>query len=262
MATQILYYNVGPNGSLNTDRITRALLQHRNTPLQDIGLSPAQLLYGRNMKDCLPTLEKAMQIRPEWRMIADDREKALAKRNIRNIEMYNTHTKELPPLKIGDDVSVQNQTGPRPTRWEKTGVITELGKNRNYIVKMHGSGRCTLRNRQFLRKILPVCTDRPIQVPSLLKTSTRNNEPVKRVDIPAPWRQNIPYNEPDGDLPSPVNDEVMGPPVGSYNKDTPPDVVNHTVVQEPRRSARNRQPRQLLSLSMKGKHYDYVPTSN
>ena len=86
MAKRILLDNVGPRGDLNNDKVARALLQHRNTPLQDIGLSPAQLLYGRTLRDCLPSMAEANRVRPEWRMLADDREKALAKRNVLNME--------------------------------------------------------------------------------------------------------------------------------------------------------------------------------
>ena len=34
--------------------LARALLQYRNTPLQDLKLSPAQILYGRELRDCMP----------------------------------------------------------------------------------------------------------------------------------------------------------------------------------------------------------------
>ncbi len=281
VARRILYDNVGPSGSLNTDRITRALLQHRNTPLQDIGLSPAQLLYGRNMKDCLPTLEEAMRIRPEWRMVAEDREKALAKRNVRNMEMYNVHTKELPPLDIGDEVAVQNQTGPRPTRWEKTGVIMEIGRNRNYLVKMHGSGRCTLRNRQFLRKISPVCADNHMQIHPTAMIRTNSTGPV---DINAPTSC-IPSNTvcdgqtltaKDMEAPTVHNDladrnetytcNEEPPPIIGGSTNTPIPTNNVSNVQdmsnELRRSSRTRQPRQLLSMSMHGKSHDYMSTSN
>ena len=163
MARRILLDNIGSYGSLDNDKVARALLQFRNTPLQDIGLSPAQLLYGRTLRDSLPTLEEAQRIRPEWRLLAEEREQALAKRHIRNIEHYDEHVKTLPPLHIGDTVFIQNQTGPRPTRWEKTGTIIEQKDNGQYLIGTHGSGRCTLRNRRFLRHCTPIFAEPIIQ---------------------------------------------------------------------------------------------------
>ena len=54
-AKRILEENTASNGSLNTDRACQALLQYRNTPLQNLGLSPAQILFHRNLRDCVPT---------------------------------------------------------------------------------------------------------------------------------------------------------------------------------------------------------------
>ena len=69
---------------------------------------------------------------------------------------------------MGDPVSVQNQTGNCPRRWDKTGRIAEVLNHGQYVVKMDGSGRCTLRNRgKFLRRCQPFCTDPPmLAIPS------------------------------------------------------------------------------------------------
>ena len=56
---------------------------------------------------------------------------------------------------------VQNQTGPHPDKWDKTGRIVEVRQHDQYAIKIDGSGRITLRNRKFLRKFIPVYYDRP-----------------------------------------------------------------------------------------------------
>ena len=66
------------------------------------------MLYGRTLRDCLLTIEEAHNVRSEWRALAEDREWALAKRHLRNIDAYNAHAAKLPPLTIGDTVFLQN----------------------------------------------------------------------------------------------------------------------------------------------------------
>ena len=102
------------------------------------------------------------QLRPEWRIKADEREAALSKRNAKMVESYNENTRSLPELEINDHVAVQNQHGFHPRRWSKTGKIVEKHQNRQYTVRMDGSRRVTLRNRKFLKQIAPVCSDPPI----------------------------------------------------------------------------------------------------
>ncbi len=99
---------------------------HRNTPVQDVGVSPAVMLFGRPLKDHLPSLSDN-PVRPEWKVL---RERAMAKRHARNAEYYNIHTCTLSPLEVGDSVLVQNQTGNYPKQWEKTGRVVGALDNR------------------------------------------------------------------------------------------------------------------------------------
>ena len=71
-------------------------------------------------------------------------------------EVLSEHTKVLPGLSVGYVVLVQNQTGPKSNKWEQSGVVVEHKGYDQYQIKMDGSGRVSLRNRQFLRKIVPV----------------------------------------------------------------------------------------------------------
>ena len=148
VAKRALMDGLDAGGRLNTDKVIAALLQYRNTPLQEVGHSPAELLYGRVLRDHLPSAKALRLIRPEWLSVTHDSEVALAKRNVRNIEAYNARraTGPLAPLHIGDIVSVQNQTGAHPKRWDKTRIIRETLPHSQYSVQLHGSGRLTLRN--------------------------------------------------------------------------------------------------------------------
>ena len=77
-------------------------------------------------------------------------EQAMAKRYIKSAEYYNTHSRALPPLIEGDMVLIQNQIGNNPKRWKKTGHVVEALKDQQYCVKVDGSNRITLQNRDFL----------------------------------------------------------------------------------------------------------------
>ena len=281
-AKRILFDNVGPHGNINNDRVARALLQHRNTPLQDIGLSPAQLLYGRTLRDCIPTKAEANKIRPEWRMVAEDRERALAKRNIINIERFNEHTRILPELHVGDIVAVQNQTGPRPNKWEKTGTIVEKQDHRQYVVRMDGSGRCTLRNRRFLKSIQPVCSDVPIpQVaitpvpqkgvspltplyPTPVTPATPSHRQAPATMTPRQIVFDTPVNHnPQDATPVPfstreeqvlVSDAGIALPCGTQPSATPLIPMDPA----PRRSSRTKRPPRDLSPVLSGKSHGYT----
>ena len=85
-AKRLLRTNMNDRGDLDTVSVSRALLQHRNTPDRDIGLSPAELLYGRKLRDFLPNVPDKYKwpttqlMRKEWGDIAGWREKALSRR--------------------------------------------------------------------------------------------------------------------------------------------------------------------------------------
>ena len=128
-------------------------MQYRNTKLQGLQVSPAQILFGRELRDFTPCPPGRGRLREEWRIIAEDRERALARKHCKDLERLEAHTRELGELEIGQSVCVQNQVENKPGRWDKTGIIVEKGKGpRQYLVRMDGSGRITLRNRKFLRK--------------------------------------------------------------------------------------------------------------
>ena len=269
-AKRLLMDNIGINGSLDSDKFARAILQYRNTPLPDIQASPAQLLYGRTLRDHLPTLTDVLKIRSEWVTLAEDRERALAKRHLTSIESYNRNTHPLPPLKVGDYVIVQNQSGNHPLRWDKTGRIVDTHAHGQYIIRLDGSGRCTLRNRRFLRQCNPFCKDSPV-MPESVYTKT----PVPETNISS-------GHHPAGNLFTPISDlqtttpTIPDPPC-EQNNSTDLREVNPTTVPEatndmgtdkptpsstvnpppPRRSQRQRKPRRVLSLTLQGQSHEH-----
>ena len=163
MTKRLLEDNVTENGDLNTDKVLRALLQQRNTPEKDCKLSPAEVLFGRNLKDAMPTIDKSVmvfesdKIHNQWHEAWSAKEEAIRTRLVRSCEELEDKSKELPSLREGDNVFIQNQnkSSGRPNKWDRQGIVIAIKDNDQYLVKVAGSGRLTLRNRRFLRKILP-----------------------------------------------------------------------------------------------------------
>lgn len=160
-AKRLLMDNISPNGSLDNDGMVRALLVYRNTPDPGCKLSPAQILLGRPLRDTLPYISKDVmifnnpEIQPQWRDAWNKKEEALKARYVKTLENLSEHSRPLSPLKPGDCVFIQNQNGRFPKKWDKSGTVVEVRGHDQYVVKVAGSGKLTLRNRRFLRKYEP-----------------------------------------------------------------------------------------------------------
>ena len=181
---RLLMENIGSNGELNNDRMIQALLTQRNTPDPGCKLSPAQILLGRNLKDSLPYIRKNVMVynNPQflniWRNAWSKKEEALRSRYVKSLENLSEHTRSLPPLNCGDHVMIQNQTGNFPNKWGKSGIIVELKDYHQYVVKVDGSGRLTIRNRKFLRKFNPPVSKSGGSIPYLRKADIQQQKSV------------------------------------------------------------------------------------
>ena len=210
---RLIMDNLGPKGELNTDRLVRALLCHRNTPDPLTGLSHSMILFGRVLRDPLPAVHSKYQPRREWRMEADLREQAFAKRHAKMEERLTIGSKPLPPLSVGDTVVVQDQSNPlKPGKWTKTGTVVEKLPHDSYIVVIHGSRAPTQSNRKFLRRITPFH-------PMLPHPKLPTNLP----DLSTSVLPDTPHHESDPDyLTNNVPPTPATPPVASVPTPHPP----------------------------------------
>ena len=215
VAKRMIRDNTGQSGSLDNDMFARALLNYRNTPCRDTKLSPAEIIYGRPIKDHLPNLPLHYKPRAEWTLTRERRELALAQRYARQEKLLNEHTKELPKLKQGDLVSLQNQHGPRAKKCDKTGLVVEALPHQQYRVRVHGSGRITLRNRQYLRKISPIQSTFSTPITPLLPTSqTQADQPQFEQPEQTPERTPVELEDSLSSSPSssPISPPTSPPP--------------------------------------------------
>ena len=122
------------------------------------------------------------------------------------------------PLREGDKVWIQNQGRDvaRPNKWDRQGTVIAVKNNDQVLVKVHGSGRITIRSRRFLRKYeaaVPVAL--PIDMTPAAPVDKPNDVPV---DKPLAVPVNVPIDVP-VDVPIDVSvadpEEQVGVPVQS-----------------------------------------------
>ena len=118
------------------------MLQARNTPEPDCNVSPAEVVIGRPIRDAFSFVNRCVKfrnpsVRPTWGQAWSLKERAMKCRMIRNCERLDEHTRlDSTPLHIGDQVLIQNQRGPHPTKWDKSGMIVDTKPYDQYLVKV------------------------------------------------------------------------------------------------------------------------------
>jgi hypothetical protein len=151
---RMLRDNMSAMGTLDTARVSRALLQLRNTPDRDTKLSPAKALYGRELRDFL--LRPGSSLMGDmWMNLADARDTALCRRVTNAEKEWSKHTGALPQQKVGDTMMIQNQSGNHHLRWDKRGTIVKAEGFDQYQVIVDGSRRRTRQNRRDLLLFTP-----------------------------------------------------------------------------------------------------------
>ncbi|XP_014662792.1 PREDICTED: uncharacterized protein K02A2.6-like [Priapulus caudatus] len=95
-------------GLLDSDRFLRAIWQLRNTPDPDCGKSPAEIVFGRPLRDTLSfakrlqklgdTVHLTSEVHPSWREAWAAKETALRDRFVSQSDALNARSRNLPPL--------------------------------------------------------------------------------------------------------------------------------------------------------------------
>ena len=132
-----------PRGrQLDHEEWTRAFLVYVNTPKRPLNLTPAQLLFGRDIRDGITLTQD--QLTPTHQAAILRRAKA-----IEDHQLSTSKPDRLPQLPVGQRVAVQDAA---TKRWTRYGQIIEQTRRRGYRVKLD-SGAVMWRNRKFLKPI-------------------------------------------------------------------------------------------------------------
>ena len=172
------------NGNLDTDQFAMGLLELRNSPRQD-GRSPAQVLFGHPIRSILPIHRRAYE--SQWQQSKDQYKEKREEIKKFAEQKYNMHAKILPEFRAGTNVNVQDE---RTGRWTVTGIIVEVGRNRQYLIKKR-NGQLIWRNRKFIRRHHPISP-----APNPLSINQPVNENFHEEQEPeVPYQhQNLPDN--------------------------------------------------------------------
>jgi hypothetical protein len=123
-----LVAKLAPSGDLSSEAFLTGLLQFRNMP-HESGLSPAQIVFGHQLRSILPAHRSSYA--SQWKEAIAAREiQAAADATVRF--RYDARTRPLHPLSIGASVRVQD---PDTKLWDRVGVIVAIGRYRSYRIK-------------------------------------------------------------------------------------------------------------------------------
>ena len=108
---------------------------------------------------------------------------------------------------------MQNQNGPHPNKWDRSGIVLESLGYDQYTIKVDGSGRLTKRNRRFLRRYTlpgnPIeksqytieHTSPHVQQESLMQQPQSQEQqqpyPDTAEELPQPYDIQMPTSQPD-----------------------------------------------------------------
>ena len=119
--------------------LSDALLEYRSTPLTGQPYSPAQVIFGRQIRTRLPVLSSALTGNVQMNKTACRRKQKMN---------HDQHAQDLDPLCSGQSVWLRD---PVSGRWEGAMIVGVHDNNRSYWVR-NQNGNIVRRNRIDLRK--------------------------------------------------------------------------------------------------------------
>ena len=139
----------------------QSLMDYRNTQIEGIGLSPAQMFLGRRIKTKLPTSAELLRS-------ADDVQSKLKDIQLRTKQYYDSKAGSvLPKLHVGDTVMLKDDL---KKVWKHGSVEAEHSAPNSYVVNI--DGKRYRRNRSMLRPTKSCAPLKTKSEPLVLEDST------------------------------------------------------------------------------------------
>ena len=139
----------------------QSLMDYRNTQIEGIGFSPAQMFLGRRIKTKLPTSAELLRS-------ADDVQSKLKDIQLRTKQYYDSKAGSvLPKLHVGDTVMLKDDS---KKVWKHGSVEAEHSTPNSYVVNI--DGKRYRRNRSMLRPTKSCAPLKTKSEPLVLEDST------------------------------------------------------------------------------------------
>ena len=195
----------------------KGVLQIRNTPHKSNNLSPAMLLYGRPVQDAIPAHKSLFTT--DWHERFADADRKFSDNRTRLETAYNRGTRDLPPLRVGTPIAVQD---PRSNRWDRYGVVQEVHHRlRRYVIRL-ASGMIITRNRRVIRqRINPTTLMPPIRTLNITPTTT-TSVPTTAMSGPTATTSDPVSNDPMSSRPMATDPMSNGPSHRPQRQRRPP----------------------------------------
>jgi len=137
-------------GAVNDEEWAKAVMIYKNTPKKGSKLAPAEILFGRLIRDGITSPIAMYQ--PQHRAAIKRRQEEVNRYVKQYDKLHRTRPKPGDDIRIGDHVYVQDQGS---KRWDRKAEVIEYGRNeREFLVKTD-RGACLIRNRRFLKLANP-----------------------------------------------------------------------------------------------------------
>jgi hypothetical protein len=195
------------------DELVQAILAMHQTPVEIGRPTPAQLHFGRNVRDEIH--DKILPAQVDWQEVRERKEQQKREEK----KKYDRAARDLPELRIGQKVRVS-----WGKEWKSAVVLEKDPRPRSYRLKMEGSEKVVERNRVMIRT----------------KHDDGSDEKGGKIDNHLFFQQEVPA------WPLTTRLKIVPPPPDEPTNAPPPDNEN-SQESMPHRSSSLRHPTRILA---------------